>query len=366
MFRYCVMQITKWCGVCPAHLPEEQGPPWVLLAEPPHDEQGTLCWARAPRAFAPSSVNCSMAGRTNDAAAAAAAAGVGDDMSWGPVGGRYLRRSSSSSNGRRWVTTWQQWQLTLAVAMLMQNCALRHSAVTVHVAVMFCAYTCTHLYTLPGCPCACTCRISNAVGDPASRWHSSSSSVRAGPCTPSAASAPGFSTPTGWLGSNSGVSGAPMLSSKSFTGRKLGRSSLTTMNPVPDMSALYTMRRVAAEQATDSDSVTSNSSSGKAGGRSSVRHSGTGAAVGVGPAASPANGPGAAGSTPRGGSGGGAAGKAAKKDRGSRGASSSLHGLRRFSAGCDIDCGLAAALYARLVLHKWSWADTLMVHVSGC
>jgi hypothetical protein len=31
----------------------------------------------------------------------------------------------------------------------------------------------------------------------------------------------------------------------------------------------------------------------------------------------------------------------------------------------DIDCGLAAALYARLVLHKWSWADTLMVHVSA-
>jgi hypothetical protein len=41
-----------------------------------------------------------------------------------------------------------------------------------------------------------------------------------------------------------------------------------------------------------------------------------------------------------------------------------MNGVRRFSAGWDIDCGLAAALYARLVLHKWSWADTLMVHVS--
>jgi hypothetical protein len=44
--------------------------------------------------------------------------------------------------------------------------------------------------------------------------------------------------------------------------------------------------------------------------------------------------------------------------------SSSVHGVQRFSAGMDIDCGLAAALYARLVLHTWSWADTLMLHVS--
>lgn len=100
---HCSLQITSWCGVCPAHLPEEQGPPWVLLAEPRQDEQGTACWARAPGAFAPSSVNCSMAGRASDCAAG----GVGDDPVWGPVGGRYLRRSSSGNAGRRWAVIGQ-------------------------------------------------------------------------------------------------------------------------------------------------------------------------------------------------------------------------------------------------------------------
>ncbi|WIA33706.1 hypothetical protein OEZ86_006824 [Tetradesmus obliquus] len=295
--------ITSWCGVCPAHLPEEQGPPWVLLAEPRQDEQGTACWARAPGAFAPSTVNCSMAGRASDCAAG----GVGDDPVWGPVGGCYLRRSSSGNAGRR---------------------------------------------------------VSNTAADPGTRRQSSCSSVHTCPCTPSAAAAAAAAcgTPTGRIGSNSSMSGAPMASGKSFTGKKLGRSSSHASNAVPDMSALYTMRRVAVEQAADFEGDTSNSSSS---GRTSVRHCGVGPAAAAGPAASPAGGTGAAGNTSRGGGSGGAVGRSSKKDRGSRIASSPVHGMRRFSAGWDIDCGLAAALYARLVLHKWSWADTLMVHDLG-
>lgn len=44
--------------------------------------------------------------------------------------------------------------------------------------------------------------------------------------------------------------------------------------------------------------------------------------------------------------------------------SGSASGVIRTEGGFDLDCGLAAAVYARLILHTWKWAETLLVHVS--
>lgn len=120
-------------------------------------------------------------------------------------------------------------------------------------------------------------------------------------------------------------------------------------HPVPDLSSLLTLRKVAAEQLQQQQKQEQQAVA------SYATDTPAAAAGNSGAPGSPEGTPAAKPRPPA----------AARTSVGSRRTvSTSTHGPRRLSGGFDLDCGLAAALYARLVLHKWKWAGSLLVHVS--
>lgn len=118
-------------------------------------------------------------------------------------------------------------------------------------------------------------------------------------------------------------------------------------HPVPDLSSLVTLRKVAADQLQQQQEEAANSP--PAGVTfTGVSDPATTSPASIGPQLKTSI-------TMKRGS---------PSNRRTRTASNATYGARKMSGGFDLDSGLAAALYARLVLHRWKWADTLLIHVS--